>query len=135
MKPFFVSYLASLLSLAVIDGVWLSLIAKSFYTKSLGHVLAANPRWLPVILFYLAYAAGVSLLVVLPQVRSSGSGLMVLGYGALLGFIAYAAYDLTNLATLNRWPIGMSIVDLLWGTCLTGVVSLIAFSAVKRFGG
>jgi uncharacterized membrane protein len=135
MNSFFISYISSLLSLALIDGIWLSVIAKPFYTKSLSHLLAPAPRFGPAVLFYLAYAAGLSLLVVLPQTKGSGSALTALGYGALLGFIAYGTYDFTNLATLNNWPLPVSIVDLIWGTCLTGAVSLLAFAAVKRFGG
>ena len=135
MQPFFISFLASLTSLAVIDGLWLTVIAKPFYAKSLSHLLAPTPRLVPAVLFYLAYAAGLSLLIVLPQVKASGTVLTALSYGALLGFIAYATYDLTNLATLTNWPLPITLIDLVWGTCLTGVVSLVAFSAVKRFGG
>lgn len=134
MKLFFTSYLASLVTLAILDGIWLKLIARSYYKHTLQHLLAPNVRWVPVILFYLLYAAGLSLLVVLPQAKlSSGTAASAFGYGALLGFIAYAAYDLTNLATLNRWPVAMSSVDLAWGTCMTGVASLIAFLVLKRF--
>lgn len=134
MKLFFTSYFASLVTLAILDGVWLKLVARSYYQNALRHLLAPNVRWVPVILFYLLYAAGLSLLVVLPQAKlSSGTALSAFGYGALLGFIAYAAYDLTNLATLNRWPVTMSLVDLAWGTGMTGVASLVAFLVVKRF--
>ncbi len=134
MKLFLTSYVSSLVVLAILDGIWLKLIAKSYYQNALQHLLAPTVRWLPVILFYLLYAAGLSLLVVLPQAKlSSGTAIGAFGYGALLGFTAYAAYDLTNLATLHRWPVTMSVVDLAWGTCMTGVASLVAFLVLKRF--
>ena len=37
--------------------------------------------------------------------------------------IAYATYDLTNLATLNHWPPLVTAVDLVWGTVLGASVS------------
>ena len=39
--------------------------------------------------------------------------------GALFGFFAYATYDLTNLATLRGWPLGLSLVDIAWGTVVS----------------
>ena len=46
---------------------------------------------------------------------------------ALFGFFAYATYDLTNLATLKDWPLGLSLIDMAWGT----LVSALAASAGK----
>ena len=43
--------------------------------------------------------------------------------GAAFGFITYATYDLTNLATLRDWPIALTVVDLAWGTARGGVVA------------
>ena len=40
---------------------------------------------------------------------------------AMFGFFAYATYDLTNLATLKQWPIGLSLLDIAWGTCVSAV--------------
>jgi hypothetical protein len=43
--------------------------------------------------------------------------------GALFGLVAYATYDLTNLATLQRWPIGVTLIDLAWGAFLTAATA------------
>jgi uncharacterized membrane protein len=55
--------------------------------------------------------------------------------GALFGLFAYATYDLTNMATLTNWPLGMSLMDMAWGS----VASLSASAAGKwsfdRVGG
>jgi uncharacterized membrane protein len=40
--------------------------------------------------------------------------------------ISYATYDLSNLATLKDWPLIVTVVDLVWGTALGGLVSLIS---------
>ena len=51
--------------------------------------------------------------------------------GALFGIIAYATYDLTNLATLKAWPIQIVIIDIIWGGLLTLIVSLSGFYITK----
>ena len=43
--------------------------------------------------------------------------------GALFGFFAYATYDLTNLATLKVWSLKVSLLDMAWGTLLTGLTA------------
>jgi uncharacterized membrane protein len=53
--------------------------------------------------------------------------------GALLGLFGYGTYDLTNQATLKEWPTVVTVVDLVWGALLTGVVSIIAVSLTLLF--
>jgi uncharacterized membrane protein len=35
--------------------------------------------------------------------------------GALFGFLAYATYDLCNLATLRGWPLRLALAETPWG--------------------
>ena len=37
---------------------------------------------------------------------------------AILGFVIYAVFDLTNMAILKQWDLTLSIIDMLWGACL-----------------
>lgn len=53
------------------------------------------------------------------------------GYGAVLGLVAYAAYDLSNLSTLKGWPVTLSLVDMIWGTVLTGAASACGYLAAR----
>jgi len=43
--------------------------------------------------------------------------------GALLGLIAYGTYDLTNLAVMKGFTTKIAIIDMIWGTVLTGTVA------------
>jgi uncharacterized membrane protein len=52
---------------------------------------------------------------------------MTLIRAALFGLITYATYDLTNLATIKDWPLLITIVDMIWGTVLSLMVSLASF--------
>ena len=45
---------------------------------------------------------------------------------AMLGFVIYGIYNATNLATLNNYSIKVSIVDTLWGSFLTCLISNLA---------
>ncbi|MCX6820067.1 MAG: DUF2177 family protein [Candidatus Adlerbacteria bacterium] len=66
------------------------------------------------------------MLAVVPAV-SSVSWFEALWRGALLGLVAYGAYDLTNQATIARWPTTMTLVDMTWGAVLTALTSIIAY--------
>lgn len=131
--PILAAYVAALVSLLAIDGVWLAATLHSFYSPRLAHLLAETPSKLPAALFYLLYAGCVSFLVVAPALEA-GWPLWRAGLaGAVLGLAAYAAYDLTNQATLRAWPLAVTVVDVAWGALLTGVVALAATAAARHF--
>jgi uncharacterized membrane protein len=50
-----------------------------------------------------------------------------LSSAVILGFIMYAFYDFTNLATLKDYPWSLTIVDIIWGTLLVATVTAIMF--------
>ena len=53
--------------------------------------------------------------------------------GAMFGFFAYATYDLTNLATLKGWSVGIALLDLAWGAIVTGVSAWAGALAARVF--
>ena len=78
------------------------------------------------------FVAGIVLLVVWPALeRQSFAQLLLLG--ALFGLVTYAAYDLTNLATLEGFPVTVAVVDLIWGMVLCTTVSIVTYTAASRF--
>ncbi len=118
---FAAAYLLTLVTFLAIDAVWLGLIASGMYKRELGHLLAPNVRWGAAAVFYLLYVAGVLVLVVMPNLDAPLSRVLLLG--AVFGLVAYATYDLTNLATLLRWPLRVTVLDLIWGTFLTAATA------------
>lgn len=116
-------YLITLAVFFVIDMVWLGVVAKSFYRKHLGFLMSPKVNWAAALLFYLVFIAGLLIFVIRPAL-AQGEPLKALLMGALFGLISYATYDLSNLATLKDWPMVVTIVDLVWGTTLGGLVSL-----------
>jgi uncharacterized membrane protein len=127
MKTLFIGYCAALASLAVLDALWLGVVSREFYKARLGQFLLDPPNWPVVILFYLVHAVGI-VVFAMPLASSWPSAAL---YGALFGFVVYAAYDLTNLATLRGWPMAVSLVDLAWGAVVTATACVAAFVASR----
>jgi uncharacterized membrane protein len=114
----------------VIDIIWLGVIAKDIYQKYLGSFLTDQVNWVAAVIFYLLYIVGILVFAVYPGVQKE-SALVALLLGAFLGVIAYATYDLTNLATLKNWPIQIVFIDIIWGAVLTGIVSISSFYIIR----
>lgn len=125
-------YFVTLIVFFVIDIIWLGLIAKNMYKRELGYIMSDKPNWLAAIVFYLIFIFGLTYFVVYPGLES-GRLIMTVINGMFLGFVAYATYDLTNLATLKDWPLRITVIDLIWGSSLGGLVSLISYLVNSRF--
>ena len=125
-------FLATVVAFIVIDGVWLGLVARTFYRRHLGYLMAEKPNWAAAGTFYLLYAIGLTVFVVIPA-SDAGSVLEGLWRGALFGLVAYATYDLTNHATVRDWPAIVTGIDLAWGTALSASVAAIATYVVTTF--
>ncbi len=125
-------YFIALPIFLILDGLWLGLIAKSFYAKQIGFLFKTDINWIAALVFYLLFIAALILFVINPAIEK-GSLTHALLFGALFGFITYATYDLTNLATLDKWPIMVTIVDLIWGSFVTASVASLTFLIFNRF--
>lgn len=123
-------YVLTLPCFLLIDMLWLGVIAKKFYRSQLGDFLGPV-QWPFALIFYALFVVGILVFAVAPAIASASFGKAVL-LGAFFGFIAYATYDLTNLATLKNWPVMVSLVDMLWGAVLAAIVSSIAFAIAQK---
>ncbi len=118
-------YLITLAVFFLIDMAWLGAVAKRFYRRHLGALMSERIVWPAAILFYLLFIVGLLVFAVRPGLAAGGPPRSLL-LGALFGLIAYATYDLTNLATMKDWPLVVTVVDLAWGTVLGGIVSFVS---------
>jgi uncharacterized membrane protein len=124
-------YMVAVVVFFGIDLIWLGVVAQRFYQNQIGFLLSPRVNWPAAISFYLLYIIGLLYFAVRPALYNS-SWQTALFTGAFFGFITYATYDLTNLATLKDWPLLVTVVDLLWGTTLGASVSTITYLIVKR---
>ncbi len=128
------AYIITALVFAAMDFGWLSFATTHLYRPEIGSLLIDGVRPIPAVAFYLIYMLGVTGLCVLPGLAER-SWLKAAGSGVLLGLAAYAAYDLTNQATMKIWSTKVTIMDLAWGTFATAVasgLSVLILGAVLR---
>lgn len=116
-----------------IDLVWLGVVAPGFYQRHLGHLLRPDVVWGAAVLFYLLYLAGVLVFAVLPGLEA-GSLARTVALGAFFGLVAYATFDLTCMALMRDFPLVVVVVDLAWGTVLTGTVAAAGFGLGRWLG-
>jgi len=103
-----------------IDMLWLGFIASNLYTKQLGYLANlknSNITFnLPVGLLAQAIIAfGLSLVIALVYKGGGNLSASIL-VSALIGFVIYATYDLTNLSFIKDWPWQITLIDIIWGT-------------------
>ena len=123
MTKYFAAYAATAVVMIAIDLVWLGVIAKPLYRDGIGHLMSDSPNLAAALLFYLMFPVGLMIFAVAPNATSS-EWMSTLVAGALFGLFTYATYDLTNLATLKGWPIGLAVLDVAWGTFVSSVSAL-----------
>ena len=124
-------YLVAVIVFFGIDLIWLGVVAQRFYQSQIGFLLAPKVNWPAAITFYLLYIVGLIYFAVRPALINNNWQTALLT-GAFFGFITYATYDLTNLATLKDWPLLVTVVDLMWGTTLGASVSTVTYMIVHR---
>lgn len=136
MLRWLAAYGATALCFLALDALWLSLATPRLYRPAMGELLAPRFSPAPAIAFYLIYIGGLVALAIAPAFRA-GQPTQALAYGAALGLVAYATYDLTNLATLKGFPAHLALIDLAWGTIVSAgaaYVGALAMAAVARAG-
>ena len=119
MLKFLPAYILVIIAMFGVDLIWLSQIAQPLYQAGIGHLMAAEPKLGFAALFYLVFVFGLMWFAVRPNVAAKGLKSTFIA-GAVFGFFVYASYDLTNLALLKDWPLKLSLIDMTWGTVLSG---------------
>ena len=126
MKIYILSYFATALVFLGMDAIWLGTMGGTLYRSLLGDMLLEKFSLAPAVVFYALYVVGILIFAVSPAFEA-GRWTVAALYGALFGFFAYATYDLTNQATLKDWSAIVTIVDLCWGTVVTGVAATLGY--------
>lgn len=130
MGQWFIGFMASGIAFLGLDAAWLSYAASRIYRPQLGHLLREDFALAPAVAFYFIYIAGILIFAVAPALES-GRWTVALWRGAALGFLAYATYDLTNLATMRNWSGTVTIIDMAWGTLVTAAAAIAGFAAIQ----
>jgi uncharacterized membrane protein len=135
MEEYLRNYLVALPIFVAIDFSWIGVIMKNMYLAELGPLARTRagkfaPNLPAAALAWAVIPAGLVLFAV-PRLSPDSDLLTVLGWGALYGFVAYAMYDLTNLATIQGYSLKLTVADTIWGTVLSAVVTTIVWLVAK----
>ncbi len=129
MKSYIAAYAVTALIFLGLDAVWLSTMAKLLYRPLLGDMMMEKPSLAPAIAFYILYIGGIVFFVTAPALET-GRWTTALLRGAIFGLVAYATYDLTNMATLKNWSPIVTWADLVWGTFATSAAATLGYLVV-----
>jgi uncharacterized membrane protein len=134
MRKYLGAWALVLLAMGLMDAVWIGWLARPLYQQGLGHLMAPQVQLVAAIAFYMVYGVGLLLFVVAADGASAPWG-RTLWRGALFGFVAYAVYDLANLATLRDWPLGVALIDMAWGSLASAAAAAAGKAGFDRLSG
>ena len=117
-------FLITLVLILIIDFLWLGVFAKNLYKNELGELSKQKFNLYSALVVYLVLALGIVFFVL--NNNLSGSYYSVFLIGALFGLIVYSVYDFTNHAVIKDWSLRLTIIDIIWGSFLCSVVSLVS---------
>lgn len=128
-------FLVTIMSVFILDMIWLGVIAKNIYAQNIGLLLrksgdAMAPIGWAAVLVYVCITIGI-LFFVLP--KAQGNYFLAFSGGVMLGLVTYGIYDFTNYSILANWPLKITVIDFMWGMVLCGVSSLFAAFIQNRF--
>jgi uncharacterized membrane protein len=128
-------FLVIFIILLILDISWLSFSAPRLYLPGLGKIGKLRPFGTVTIaigfLTYLLLAYGIRFYVFGSNYKNKTMDEFIID-AALLGFISYSMYNLTNLATFEDYSSSLALTDIMWGTSVTLLTSLITLGIISK---
>jgi uncharacterized membrane protein len=121
-KSIFASLVAIFLCFAVLDFLWLGIIADNWYQNEMSSLLRTQFITWPWLVFYIMYGGVVFALAVMAN--RDKSLLRAGASGVLLGMASYGAYNLTAYSIIEGFTLFIMTIDWLWGTFLTSISAM-----------
>jgi uncharacterized membrane protein len=113
------------------DAFMLTLIMRPLFEAALGNQMLDTLRLGPAALFYVIHIGGLVYFSGLPATRG-GTTKAALINGAVLGFVAYSCYEMTSWTIMRAWNVHLVLVDVAWGTTLSGVSAWLGATWSKK---
>lgn len=131
---YFLTFLAWFFTLLVLDYIWLGSVTKDFIIREFWNMVTVQDGKITInILAWILAWISIALLVVVFVSTKYTSLKDVLLYSALIWFLSYSMYDLTNLTFLNNYSLKFTIVDIAWGTFACSMVWLTSYLVFSNF--
>lgn len=122
-------YFVGFLTLLILDYIWLWIITKDFIIKEFWSLITVEENGsikINLVAWLIAWLI-ISAMIVTFVTLKYDNITQIVTYWALLGFMSYAMYDLTNLTFLNNYSIKFTIVDIAWWTFVWVMVAINSF--------
>jgi uncharacterized membrane protein len=130
-KMLIVAFAVTAVVFLILDAIWLGVISRNLYQREIGDLLLPKPNFGAAAFFYVIYIAGLVYFCVIPGFTGQ-SAMRGLVNGAVFGIVAYATYDLTNLATLKGWSTTIVFIDIAWGAVASAAASAAGVAVTMR---
>ena len=124
-------YAVAAAAFGVLDGLWLGIVARPLYDSQMGDLLAEKPNVVAAAAFYVIYVFGITWFATRPALAEESSRHALVA-GGVLGFVAYATWDLTSLAVIEGFPASIVAVDMAWGTLATALTAFVTYAVCRR---
>jgi len=111
------------------------LLPNNLYKKYLGFIMRPNPNWTVAIIFLPPLSCRTGYIFCNPSCTSKGKLEICLFLPEMFfGLITYATMILQTWQRFKDWPVLITVIDLIWGTTLGGLVSIITWWIVTKIG-
>jgi uncharacterized membrane protein len=117
-------FFAILLSLLLIDSVYLTLIGEKFMAmiRQIQGAQVEFRKW-PAVICYILLSLAILFFIETPRRH--------VGYAFLLGIIIYGVYETTSYALLKKWDLQIAVMDTVWGGILFVLATILSRFLVK----
>ena len=138
MKEIVIPFIVILVLFLVIDLPVILYFNKEMYQNQFkrinnGDIKSGPHVWMSGAIAYLLLALGIYFFIVKQELKEEKQNYFkILIRGLVLGLIIYGIYNGTNKATINEFGTKESIIDTIWGTLLSGLLSISSVYILKK---
>ena len=123
-------YLTTLFYFLIIDTIGIQSFVVNLYNKNLPSNLKINLDLTSAIIFYVIFVFGLVYFVISPLKNTSLRSVIL--PSMIYGFVTYSTYALTVKAVFNVFNWEIVISDIIWGTILCLIVSILSILTVSK---
>jgi uncharacterized membrane protein len=131
MRFYVIFSIVAAVVLLVADAFMIPIVMRPLFQSALGETMLSELRLFPALMFYLIHIAGIIWFAGRPAKSGAAISTTALN-GAILGFVAYSCYEMTSWTIMRDWHIGLVIIDIGWGTIISGIAAVGGAIAAKR---
>lgn len=127
-------FLSAFATILILDTIWIGSVTKDFVIREFGNLIIVEEWKIKIQLWIglLAWFIVSSMIVTFVTLQFENYKEIAI-YWALLWFMSYAMYDLTNLTFITNYSVKFTIVDIMWWTFVWTAVSVVSFTILKLF--